>query len=127
MEIVKDNNGHVNCPKSSGYIRPGTSYEQLEAFQQRYGVGKLRNMFRYPKKEWKVTKIVFVQSCVDTVPDKLIDCLNEVLREVDPWTFRQKCKHYSKKMFAIVFLQNVFDYICWSNSIYTCKKCIPFI
>ncbi|XP_053372584.1 uncharacterized protein LOC123561133 [Mercenaria mercenaria] len=70
-----------------GYIPPGTSIEALENLQKEYRVGALKDIiYTQPQEDWKVTKVVFVQSCRDAVPQNLVECLHTVLKTTDPKT-----------------------------------------
>ncbi|XP_045208350.2 uncharacterized protein LOC123560161 [Mercenaria mercenaria] len=73
-----------------GYIRPGTSISGLEIMQTEYGEGGLTTAFDVSNPEWKVTKIVFVQGCIDAIPINLIACLRQTLEIVDKDTFTRK-------------------------------------
>lgn len=83
-----------------GFISPGTSIDALEALQREHNVGCLRDVFYTESKpEWKVTKVVFVQSCRDTVPVGLIQCLDKILRKTDPKTAQPK---YTGDVFVVI-------------------------
>lgn len=70
-----------------GFIPPGTSIEALEDLQKKFNVGVLKKeLYTESKQEWKATKIVFVQSGRETVPQNLIECLYTVLKTTDPRT-----------------------------------------
>lgn len=70
-----------------GYVPPGTSIEALEKLQKEYGVGSLKDVvYTECNPSWKVTKVVFVQSCRDAVPENLVECLHTVLKKTDPET-----------------------------------------
>ncbi|XP_053391672.1 uncharacterized protein LOC128554414 [Mercenaria mercenaria] len=51
----------------------------LEECQKNFGVGALKRVFPKANPHWKVSKIIFMHSCIDEFPDKLIECLNGVL------------------------------------------------
>jgi homospermidine synthase len=78
----------------SGHVQPGTSIEAWEKLQKDHKVGSLKEtILKERRKEWKMTKIVFVHSCREgKVPDHLIDCLLRILRQTDPKTAMPKCK-----------------------------------
>ncbi|XP_053372568.1 uncharacterized protein LOC123561138 [Mercenaria mercenaria] len=82
-----------------GYIPPGTQIPYLQEIQTKNGEGSLKILYKEPKPEWKVTKIVFVQGCVDAIPRNLIECLKKTLGIVDEDTFISK---YQADIFVLV-------------------------
>ncbi|XP_053391670.1 uncharacterized protein LOC123561146 [Mercenaria mercenaria] len=75
-----------------GYIRPGTSIDALEKKQEERGIGGLKEVFK-PHPAWKVSKIIFMQGCIDDIPKNLIQCLREVLKIFNPATLTRKCNY----------------------------------
>lgn len=73
-----------------GYIPPSTSLEEVDKLQKRHGAGKLKIVFKQPNNAWKVSKIVFVQSCRQNVPKKLIQCLKNIFKLTDRITLQRK-------------------------------------
>jgi hypothetical protein len=80
--------------------------------QTRRGTGNMKEMFK-PQPAWKVSKIVFLQGCIDVIPGNMIQGLNEVLMMYDPVTLVRKCKYvlvYNFLPFLYhVKILNVFD------------------
>lgn len=81
-----------------GYIRPGTCMDAVVQEQTRRGTGKMKEMFK-PQPAWKVSKIVFLQGCIDVIPGNMIQGLNEVLMMYDPVTLVRK---YPCQVFVLV-------------------------
>ncbi|XP_060598444.1 uncharacterized protein LOC132752169 [Ruditapes philippinarum] len=68
-----------------GYIPPGKSLGALKQLQKEYRLGSLKeSIFTDSRQEWKITTILFVHSCREPAPKKLIACLHEVLTKADP-------------------------------------------
>ncbi|WAR06134.1 hypothetical protein MAR_021503 [Mya arenaria] len=67
----------------TGRIPPGTSIAALEELQNKKGVGCLNVVLPPCNPEWAVTKIIFVQSAADSIPEQLLDMLHDVLSEHD--------------------------------------------
>lgn len=67
-----------------GYIPNGTSIEALENIQKNNYTGALKDIYNVADLENRVSKIIYVQSCTDTVPKNLITCLQKVLKLTDP-------------------------------------------
>ncbi|XP_053372582.1 uncharacterized protein LOC123560159 [Mercenaria mercenaria] len=81
-----------------GYIRPGTSIDALEKKQEECGIGRLKEVFK-PDPAWKVSKIVFMQGCIDDIPKNLIQCLREVLKISNSATLTRK---YQCEVFVLI-------------------------
>lgn len=83
-----------------GFIQPGTSTETLEDLQEEHHVGFLKKeLFTKSQPEWKATKIVFVQSVRDKVPENLIKCLHTVLKSTNPETAQPL---YTEDVFVVI-------------------------
>ncbi|XP_052789509.1 uncharacterized protein LOC128223989 [Mya arenaria] len=65
-----------------GFVSPGTSIQFLEDLQTKHGIGSLEDLLECSD-ENKVTKVVFVISCKQSFPEKLVECLHSVLQEYD--------------------------------------------
>lgn len=73
-----------------GFIPEGTCIMEMEKLQKKKGVGSLKIVFNTPDPDQVVTKLVFVQSCTDPIPENLIACLKKVLTTTDPATMARK-------------------------------------
>ncbi|XP_053372591.1 uncharacterized protein LOC123560125 [Mercenaria mercenaria] len=83
-----------------GYIPPGTSIEAVEALQEKYGVGALKEaIYTKLQDDWKVTKVVYVQSGREGVAENLVNCLQTVLRKTDPRTAQPL---YTGEIFVVI-------------------------
>ncbi|XP_052806634.1 uncharacterized protein LOC128235888 [Mya arenaria] len=74
---------YLNILYFIGRIPPGTSIAALEELQNKKGVGCLNVVLPPCNPEWAVTKIIFVQSAADSIPEQLLDMLHDVLSEHD--------------------------------------------
>ena len=76
----------------TGFINPETCITVLEEEQEKEGLGWLKAKYSTAKDEYKISCVVFVCSCTMGVPRDLINCVREVIEEIDPKTSRRKCK-----------------------------------
>ncbi|WAR30849.1 hypothetical protein MAR_033391, partial [Mya arenaria] len=65
-----------------GFVPSGTSIQFVENLQKEHGIGTLQYLLE-SSDENKVTKVVFVASCKQSFPEKLVECLHSVLQEYD--------------------------------------------
>ncbi|XP_053372577.1 uncharacterized protein LOC123560126 isoform X2 [Mercenaria mercenaria] len=96
-----------------GYIPPGTSIEAVEALQEKYGVGALKDtVFTKSQDDRKVTKVVYVQSGREKVSEDLVNCLQKVLRKTDPETLQPL---YTGEIYVVITKYDLVKHDCSSD------------
>ncbi|XP_053372566.1 uncharacterized protein LOC123561140 isoform X4 [Mercenaria mercenaria] len=82
-----------------GFIPPKTHIEALQSKQKEFGVGCLKRLYPNANPAWAVTKVVFLQSCTDSIPKNLIESLMKVLKTIDQARLKRK---YSAEVFLLI-------------------------
>ncbi|XP_052253598.1 uncharacterized protein LOC127859974 isoform X2 [Dreissena polymorpha] len=82
-----------------GFIPPETSITHLQKLQSDNYVGYLKDKYNNCRKEWKVTKVVFVATCSQMLPTDLVDVLQRTLKTFDPET---GFLHYDVDVFIVI-------------------------
>ncbi|XP_052789234.1 uncharacterized protein LOC128223843 isoform X2 [Mya arenaria] len=81
-----------------GFVPSGTSIQFVENLQKEHGIGTLQYLLE-SSDENKVTKVVFVASCKQSFPEKLVECLHSVLQEYDDRSGKPK---YPVDVFVVI-------------------------
>ncbi|XP_052789508.1 uncharacterized protein LOC128223988 [Mya arenaria] len=81
-----------------GFVPPGTSIQFIEKLQEDNGIGSLQELLECSDDN-KVTKVVFVASCKQSFPEKLVECLQSVLQEYDNRSGKPK---YPVDVFVVI-------------------------
>ncbi|WAR06145.1 hypothetical protein MAR_021514, partial [Mya arenaria] len=112
----------------TGRIPPGTSIAALEELQNKKGVGCLNVVLPPCNPEWAVTKIIFVQSAADSIPEQLLDMLHDVLSEHDDQAGRDQYGSYQDATITVQDFQDKKDKLATALGIKNNvgDNCIPW-
>ncbi|XP_053385777.1 uncharacterized protein LOC123538735 [Mercenaria mercenaria] len=89
-----------------GFIPPNTSFISLERLQQGNYPGFLKDKFAQSNPNWRISKIVFVQSPRDSLDERLIKMVNGLLTVEDQ---ERCCPIYSIDNFVVITKYDLVD------------------